>query len=295
MLFALSSLILTIPWTIAADGAALTSSEGKDNHTPAIANLSCFFHNTSQMNCTWDIDGQAEPDAQYTLSYSNERNHREIGCSSHSCHVQNFELFIFRNVKICLTQSSQNPAKRQCIVILPVTYYKSNPPVKVKVNDTEVEWEPPEGHHPSPDFYYQVEITDRSNNVKMTEGMKLTKWTIENCKKRYSVKVRAKVLNHITDSLWSDWSQAVNIEPKKDFTLLLVIVPIITFGALLLLMMFICTRYKLLENLCQPIPDPEKKFKGLFDNYHGNFEEWIRVKPFVTNLPEKYIAVTVED
>ncbi|GCB73999.1 hypothetical protein scyTo_0003083 [Scyliorhinus torazame] len=291
-------LILAILWTIAINGAALTSSDDTNNRTSSIANLSCLFYDNTKMNCTWDIDGKPQADARYILSYMmNGKNRSKInksGCSNAACHVQKFELFLFGKIKICV-QLSQSPAKPHCIIILPVTYYKASPPIQVKINESKVEWEPPGGIHPSEDFFYQIEITDRSDDVKKIKDVESTKWSIENWNKRYSVRVRAKINNHISDSVWSDWCQAVNIDPVfKDWTLPIVITLIIS-GVLVVLFIVICRRYVLLENLCQPIPDPKNRFKGLIDHHNGDFQEWINAKQFMTKVPEECIAVAVDD
>ncbi|XP_038674952.1 interleukin-5 receptor subunit alpha-like isoform X2 [Scyliorhinus canicula] len=292
-------LILAILWTIAVNGAAPTSSDDMNNRTSSIANLSCLFFDDTKMNCTWDIDGKAQADAQYILSYMVNGKHQskinKYGCSNTACHVQKFELFLFGKIKICV-QLSQSPAEPHCIVIVPITYYKVSPPIQVKINESKVEWKPPGGIHPFEDFFYQIEITDRSDGVKKIKDVESTKWSIENWNKRYSVRVRAKINNYLPDAIWSDWSQAVNIEPAvfKDWTLPIVITLIIS-GVLVVLFLFICRRYILLENLCQPIPDPKNRFKGLIDNHNGDFQEWINAKQFKTKVPEECIAVAVDD
>ncbi|XP_078401227.1 interleukin-13 receptor subunit alpha-1-like [Cetorhinus maximus] len=301
MLRAPSFLIMAILWTVAMNGASLTSSQDLCNHMSSITNLSCLFYNYSQMNCTWDLNEHAPADAQYALSYQFIGKNEELtcqmtGCCNTTCQFQKDKLNHFDIIEICVAESSQHLTKPCCISISPATYYKASAPIKVEVNETEVKWDPPRGVHPSEDFFYQVQITDNSNNVKKIEDVTLTKWIIENRKKRYSVKVRAKIDNHFSDSLWSDWSQAVNIEPQpKDYTLLTEIAVVIIVVALVVLLMFTCRRYKLLENLCQPVPDPERMFKGLYDHHNGDFQEWINAKPLVTKVPDECIAVTLED
>ncbi|XP_067888883.1 interleukin-5 receptor subunit alpha-like isoform X2 [Heterodontus francisci] len=257
------------------------------------------------MNCTWEIKEQAPLDAQYLLSYKIQNTNEEKHCTFYSksgwkntaCHVQKFEFDLFNDITICVAESSHHLRNLYCINITAVSHYKASPPIDITVKESEVEWKPPAGKHPVKDFFYQIHITDWSNNVEKIKSVDLTRWSIENRLKSYSVKVRARINNRFSSSVWSDWSQSVNIEPEqKDYTFLkFLIVTAVTFGTLVLLLMFICRRYKLLENLCQPIPDPKKKFKDLFDCHNGNFQEWINTNPSMTKVPEECIAVTVED
>ncbi|XP_067841838.1 interleukin-5 receptor subunit alpha-like [Heptranchias perlo] len=307
MLLAPSFLIMAIIWTITVNGTALTSSKEMSNQPcyPLHDNLSCIFYDNSCMNCTWEINEKAPPDAQYrlfyTLKYSkkikNCTNYHKNGRRNVTCHVQKFELNPFDKATICVAESSQKLTNPYCKDIVPVICYKSSPPINVKVTESEVEWEHPGGKHPSNFFFYQIRITDWSNNVKKIENVQLEKWNIGNRMKSYSVQVRARINNGLHGSLWSDWSQPVNIEPEqKDLFLLKISIAVaVTFVAMVLLLMFICRRFRLLENLCQPIPDPKQKFKDLFEYHNGDFQKWCNAHYPVAKVPEECIPVTVED
>ncbi|XP_048389103.1 interleukin-13 receptor subunit alpha-1-like isoform X2 [Stegostoma tigrinum] len=302
MLLVPSLLIIAILRTTALNETALTSLAHMSNGISSIHNLPCIFHDYRQMTCTWDISKQARADAQYRLSYgiSGEQIDEygtifcENGWRNVTCHVQDVGFVLFNEVQICITELGQNFTKPYCIEFTPVMYYKVSPPVNIVVKENEVIWDEPEGKHPSSEFYYQIQITDQSTHITKIENVTFKKWNIENRKKSYSVKVRARINNHLEFSIWSDWTEAVIVEAEpKDYQMLIMIVLVIAFIVLVLLVTFTCK--KSLDKLCQPIPDPKRKFKGLFDNNNGNFQEWIDAKHLVTKIPEECITVAVED
>ncbi|XP_043548731.1 interleukin-21 receptor-like isoform X1 [Chiloscyllium plagiosum] len=302
MLFVPTLLITAILWTTALNGAALTSFAHMSNHISSIHNLSCMFYNDRKMTCTWGISAQAPADAQYRLSYGilYEQNtesrtiSRKNGWRNVTCHVQDVGFVLFNEMQICVTELGQNFSKPHCIDLTPVIYYKVSPPINITVKENAVIWDQPEGTHPSFDFYYQIQVTEQSTNVMKIENVTSKSWNIENRKQSYSVKVRARINNHLDFSIWSDWTEAIIVEAEpNDFQVLIMIAVVIAFIVLMLLVIFTCR--KSLDKLWQPIPDPEMKFKGLFDHNHGNFQEWINAKSLVAKIPEECITVTVED
>ncbi|XP_060682261.1 interleukin-21 receptor-like isoform X2 [Hemiscyllium ocellatum] len=261
-----------------------------------------MFYYYQQMTCTWGIRAQAPADAQYCLSYgiSDVQNtqsrtiSRKNGWRNVTCHVQDVGFNLFNVMQICVTELGQNFSKLHCIDLTPVNYYKVSPPINIRVKENEVIWDEPEGNHPSHGFYYQIQVTKRSTNVMKIENVTSNSWNIENRKQSYSVKVRARINNHLDFSIWSDWTEAVIAEAEpNNFQMLIMIAVVFAFIILMSLVIFTCR--KSLDKLWQPIPDPEMKFKGLFDYHHGNFQEWINAKSLGAKIPEECITVTVED
>ncbi|XP_051881489.1 interleukin-13 receptor subunit alpha-1-like isoform X2 [Pristis pectinata] len=277
----------------------------RGNQSSSIRNVTCLFYNENHVNCTWDIDETASPDTQYCLSYGLNEPKISTPCGKIepgkvACFIHNFKEHFYDSIIFCVMDSCQQPKTIHCTPIVPVECYKTSPPVNVTVSGSEVVWKPPIGEHHSRIFEYQIQVTDLHTKVAKVEDLDQEKWDIKDLSKSYAVQVRAKI-NHFLevkqeDFIWSDWTRSVFTEPEQTNHMILkifIVTAIITI-LMVLLLMFICRRYKLLEHLSQPIPDPKQKFNGLFENYNGEFQ-WINANHPETKDPKECDAVIVED
>ncbi|XP_069748079.1 interleukin-5 receptor subunit alpha-like isoform X2 [Narcine bancroftii] len=278
------------------------------NQTAKIHNLSCLFYNNNHVNCTWENDETAPSDTQYTLLYRIKEE--EISYSTHcdkiqpgkiNCMVRNFMLNLYDDVRVCAVESHQHKLNNsKCIDIFPLEYYKCGRPVNIRVNETEVTWNPPTGKNPSKRFDYQIQIIDLDTNKIRNETLQKTKWEIKDLSKSYLVQVRARISHSFleaSEAFWSDWTHPIKIErEQKTYTSFkILIITSVTTIVIVLLSMFIYRRYKLREYLCQPIPDPKQKFTGLFENYNGEFQMWMNTHHPDTKEFKKCHTVIVEE
>ncbi|GCC31442.1 hypothetical protein chiPu_0009900 [Chiloscyllium punctatum] len=125
-----------------------------------------------------------------------------------------------------------------------------------------------------------------------------TKYSLQsiNLTERYSVKVRVKSKSTCGENkYWSEWSNEVFIERTLSLNMHWFVhmsVVLVTMVGLLLIFAF--GKYRVLEVAFKPIPDPQKKFKALFEEYNGDFQNWMNCQVPVTELDECHPAVIEE-
>ncbi|XP_067841834.1 interleukin-5 receptor subunit alpha-like [Heptranchias perlo] len=274
----------------------------------SIDNLSCIFYDT-YMNCTWDINKKAPQNAQYFLSYrlanednlNNCTNYHKDGRRNVACYGHKYERNLVNEVNICVSESSNKSTLPYCRNMNPGLFYKLYTPINVtiNINTDEVKWTLPGKNSNSDCYTYQINITNWSDHVQKVENVSSTKYVISrDQEKRYSVQVRGTVNdNCFQSSLWSDWTKPLHIgSDSKDFPLLTIAAVVaVIFVGIVLLLVYICVRCKLLSKVCQPIPDPKEKFKGLFEDFDGDFQKWVNKNPPLMTKTEECIPVIVKE
>ncbi|XP_048453707.1 interleukin-5 receptor subunit alpha-like isoform X1 [Rhincodon typus] len=275
----------------------------------SIDNLTCVFYGNTYMNCTWNIAESASPDAEYFLSYRNVNADDVKNCTHYqsdgqrnvACYGHKYEEDLLNEVNICVSELSNRTKLPYCRNIYPASYQKLYPPINIVINKStdEVKWELLEMDVPDFCYTYQINITNWSDQVHEVLEVKSAKYVISRDHgKRYSVKVRAIVNeNCYQSSLWSEWSKPLNIEPEiKNLPLSTIIaVVMVNFSLMVLVPIFICTKFNLWSKACQPIPDPKEKFKGLFEECDGDFQKWINKNSLLVTKPEECMPVTVKE
>ncbi|XP_078259052.1 interleukin-5 receptor subunit alpha-like [Rhinoraja longicauda] len=254
----------------------------------SVDNLTCIFYGDAFMNCSWDVTENASKDAQFLLSYR-ERNPSEVyNCTDYldggrNVGCVNHKYYFNKSIEIIICISDVNKKDRlpYCRIVKPSLFYKLNSPISVTINSStdEVKWTLPKFDFGIICYKFQLNITNWDDRNTKLENVTRTYHSISrDHTKRYSVNVRA-VMNDICleSSIWSDWSKPLIIDPDgKDMSFpTIVAVLAVILVALVLLLVFICTKCELLSKLCQPIPDAEEKFKGLFEDCNGDFQKWI--------------------
>ncbi|XP_067889312.1 interleukin-5 receptor subunit alpha-like [Heterodontus francisci] len=275
----------------------------------SVDNLSCIFYGNTYMNCSWDINEKIPQDAQYFLSYRQEYEDYINNCTNYqldeqrnvACSGHKYEMNLLSNINICVSELSNKTKLPYCRNIIPGHFYILYAPVNVTINKItdEVKWKLPEMDYKPICYTYQINITDWSDHFQKVADVNSTKYVISrDQKKRYSVQVRATVnYNCLQSFYWSDWSKPLHIEPDSmDFSLsTIVAVVTVIFIAIVLVLVFLCTKFKLLSKVSQPIPDPKEKFKGLFEDCDGDFQKWINKNPLLMTRTEECIPVTVNE
>ncbi|XP_078078604.1 interleukin-13 receptor subunit alpha-2-like [Mustelus asterias] len=266
-----------------------------------VSNFLCIVYNHSSMNCTWRAGSKAPTDTQYVMHYSQGSIKRcvpHLTDANEGCHADHIE----KNcILICVNGSSDSTAIRPYYTELdPQLYEIYNPPVNLEVSpNLTVKWDMPPGYNIGIDcFAFELEVTDLDEgSTKLLSIRGETEYVLVNLNptKRHSVKVRMKLQYCKETRFWSEWSNEDFIERSnlsREY-LVLLILPIVTM-MIVLLLLFTFTRYKVLEIVFKPIPDPQKKFKALFDEYNGNFQNWINYQIPNSKVDECY-PVTIEE
>ncbi|XP_041054551.1 interleukin-5 receptor subunit alpha-like [Carcharodon carcharias] len=279
-----------------------------DDPETLISNFSCIVYNHSSMNCTWRKGRKAPTDTQYTMYYRQEETTRK--CTHYftdvhgrqGCHVDQGRVYVEENILICINGSSDSSTIPSYYTEFdPWDYEMYNPPVNLTVlPNLTVKWDKPSGYDVNPEcFQFQLKVTDMDEGrTEFSTTTDESKYVLVNINptKRYSVKVRMKLKHCQGNKIWSDWSNEGFIGPIHLFNVhqMLLIVAMFTMAAGLLLL-FAFRRCKVLETVFKPIPDPQKKFKTLFEEYNGDFQNWINYQIPISKADECHPVVIEEN
>ncbi|XP_078259089.1 interleukin-5 receptor subunit alpha-like [Rhinoraja longicauda] len=266
----------------------------------SVDNLTCIFYGEAFMNCSWDVTENASKDAQFLLS-DRERNPsevynctdyltdggRNVGCVNHKYYTEEVNEII-----ICISEVKKKDRLPYCRIVKPALFYKPDSPISVTINSSTdvIKWTLPKFYFSIYCYKFQLNITNWDDRNTKLENVTETHHSISrDHTKRYSVNVRAVVNDKCGEScIWSDWSKPLIIDPDgKDMSLLTIVAVIaVILVVLVLLLVFICIKCELLSKLCQPIPDAEEKFKGLFEDCNGDFQKWINKSLQLTKVED---------
>ncbi|XP_072333393.1 interleukin-5 receptor subunit alpha-like isoform X2 [Scyliorhinus torazame] len=260
------------------------------------SNFSCIIYNHSSMNCTWRKGSKAPTDTEYVMYYRQDKITRRCihyfmdANGAQGCHVDHIGN---ENILICVNGSSNSTIVQPYYTQFdPFECEIYNPPVNLEVSQNlTVKWDMPAGYNNDPYcFAFELKVTDLDgDSTKLLRIDHVTEYVLVNINptKRHSVKVRMKLAHCDETKFWSDWSNEDFIENLHSFNaywMLLMLAIITAMTGLLLLFAF--RRCKVLETVCEPIPDPQKKFKALFEEYNGDFQNWINCQIPISKADE---------
>ncbi|XP_048453843.1 granulocyte-macrophage colony-stimulating factor receptor subunit alpha-like [Rhincodon typus] len=270
------------------------------------SNFSCVLYNHSAMNCTWYCGRKAPNDTQYKMYY--RQNDATLQCTHYmdvggrqECHIDQGTVDVEENILICVNGSSNSRMIQQYYTEFdPQVYEVYNPPVNLEVlPNLTVKWDMPPGYAINIDcFAFELNVTDQDEGrTEFFTCRYETKYVLVNIKPttRYSVKVRMKLKHCKETKFWSHWSNEVFIEPVQVpnvyWMLITLAILVVVLG---LILMFVFKRYRLLEIVLKPIPSPQKKFNALFEEYNGDFQNWINCQIPVSKVDECQTVVIEE-
>ncbi|XP_059502776.1 interleukin-13 receptor subunit alpha-2-like [Stegostoma tigrinum] len=267
------------------------------------SDVSCIIYNYSFMNCTWRRGSKAPHDTRYIMYYRQDGNTAQ--CTHYfvdehgrqGCHVAEIKVDV-EKILLCINGSSNS-------TLIQAYYTEFNPQEHEIYNQPEnlrvlpnltVMWDVPPDNECTE---YQLNVTnlDQGSTELLSAGEE-TKYVLGsiNPTKRYSLKVRRKAKHTCNENMfWSEWSNEVFIEPTRSFNMhwiLRMLAIVIAMVAILLIFAF--RRYRVLEIAFKPIPDPQKKFKALFEEYNGDFQNWINCRIPVSTVDECHPVVIEE-
>ncbi|XP_062910640.1 interleukin-13 receptor subunit alpha-2-like isoform X1 [Mobula hypostoma] len=277
------------------------------NRETLASNFSCVLYNHSFMNCTWHPGNKLPIGSQYRMYYKYLGNAME--CAHYftdlqgrqGCHIGKMVIEqddLEEPLLICVNGSNNSTSISPYYVqINPQEFEKYNPPHNVKIfPNLTVTWDKPAGYNINDDcFGYQLQLTELDgNNIKVLHVKGETKRILNtNLAKRYSVKVRTKMEVCLETKYWSEWSVEAFIEPKELLNgRVVAIVLLMTAVMTILLMSLIFRRYK--DFIFRQVPDPQKNFKELFEEYNGDFQKWLGYQ-IPTSKYEECSTVVIEE
>ncbi|GCB74000.1 hypothetical protein scyTo_0003084 [Scyliorhinus torazame] len=233
------------------------------------SNFSCIIYNHSSMNCTWRKGSKAPTDTEYVMYYRQDKITRRCihyfmdANGAQGCHVDHIGN---ENILICVNGSSNSTIVQPYYTQFePFECEIYNPPVNLEVSQNlTVKWDMPAGYNNDPYcFAFELKVTDLDgDSTKLLRIDHVTEYVLVNINptKRHSVKPYEAFFLSLYNDL-SGFNQFVVTDRSVSMC-------------------------KVLETVCEPIPDPQKKFKALFEEYNGDFQNWINCQIPISKADE---------
>ncbi|XP_057674015.1 erythropoietin receptor [Corythoichthys intestinalis] len=255
-------------------------------------NPKCFMDSKKEFTCFWEEDEDGSVD-QYTFLYAyRDKNNSECPLTNYTtqegkrlyiCHLDYATMFDQMHIKI--HQEGRLIHNRSLLV---EDLFLLDPPTNVTLSTTgqhdelNVSWLPPPPKHMDDSFMYEVSYAMAGSHVPQVEVVRASSRTILKDLQpstKHEVRVRVKLDDVSYDGYWSVWSDPVFLEtPPEEFNpLILCLILIMAFILMALSFTLLVSNRRFLRKKIWPtIPTPDGKFKGLFTDYGGDFQEWLK-------------------
>ncbi|KAJ1118001.1 hypothetical protein NDU88_006196 [Pleurodeles waltl] len=251
-------------------------------------NVSCVAYRTSSMNCTWTPGIKAPDDTQYTLSlrqkeklekchhYKKDSLGREV-----ACRIDDLKINLLEETRILI----EGQSNKMNIRVFDQRFQPSrteilNPPSNITVHLNEqnlmVLWEKPRTSYDAPDhcFKYQISILEKIYNPAFNEQSFTLPIHSFKAGEHHTMKMRARGLNCGFNSEWGEWSGPIEFDiPGPDKRHLLTILEVtIAPVVMLLLLLYVCKRYKLKQKIWPPVPQPKNNLNDFQKELNNDME-----------------------
>ncbi|GCB76803.1 hypothetical protein scyTo_0015555 [Scyliorhinus torazame] len=220
-----------------------------------VSNFSCIIYNHSSMNCTWRKGSKAPTDTEYVMYYRQSETTRRC-----------IHYFTKNGRSGCQVDQGIYDAEENILICV----NGSNNTGTIRSYYAELD----------PQEY---EIYNPPVNLKVLPNLTV-KWDMP---PGYVTNINCFAFElEVTDL------DEENVHLFNAYWMLLMLAIITAMTGLLLLFAF--RRCKVLETVFEPIPDPQKKFKALFEEYNGDFQNWINYQIPISKADECHPVVVEE-
>ncbi|XP_078268010.1 cytokine receptor common subunit gamma-like isoform X2 [Rhinoraja longicauda] len=256
--------------------------------------VDCIFYNEEFMECTWSQSGEM---TNYTLyhwykpepvqeckSYIQQRDYN-VGCNFSAGMTHQFkDFYVFRNGSNGSGDISRGPQMFQL-----QNQVQPFAPGNLVVNATKnrellLSWESPMPIVTCLEF----EVRYRNNKDKEWQKASVLQQTNFNLpsvdpEKLYTFQVKSKVNKYCgTTKLWSEWSLPVywgrnDTQTEDSKEVIRTYITVISLAGIIALMFCLIRSERLKVIIIPKIPNPGRNFDPLFNNYNGNFQDWLGV------------------
>ncbi|XP_063811765.1 interleukin-5 receptor subunit alpha-like isoform X2 [Pseudophryne corroboree] len=273
-------------------GIKLTPEGGKNT---AAENISCVVYNVPIMNCSWSVGKEAPEDTQYSMdirqtkvdlkcqNYRKDSIGRQVGCLLKCEGIIDLKHDVYIQV---VGSSNQTSVRFTDKIIKPIDYVILDPPRNIQLsynsNELEVNWEKPNTYSNHNCFLYNIYIKEKGGLDPIIEHGTVYKTSRFYSNEKVTLTMRVKwhkVCSKQTE--WSRWSepQIIGSDPtRSEFTQnhLLIVLGIGT-AVVLILMVFLCHRFRIWTKLFPQVPKPAIKIFEKVD------QKEIKVQKFPTH------------
>ncbi|XP_077199468.1 granulocyte-macrophage colony-stimulating factor receptor subunit alpha-like isoform X2 [Paroedura picta] len=275
----------------------------------SVENFSCVLYNVSSLNCTWNAGRNAPEDVQYFLylkyrEVSSGIDGKKRECPHYisnvlgrhiACHVPKITFESTEDIYyIYVNGSSQKSQIRYYDALLKLCHHERiGPPQTITQNCSKlsskciVQWTPPITNEKCCCLCY--EIKDETENTTESIHDNYKSFDVD---QRHVVMIRS-FKRSFDFTVYSEWSEPIILDflsqPNLFPTINLVLIAVGTI-LMILILAFLCKRYRIWHKLTLPVPQP----KDLFQQYSKNMEKEL-VDPIPTvHEPDEKITVIEE-
>ncbi|GCC31441.1 hypothetical protein chiPu_0009899 [Chiloscyllium punctatum] len=218
-------------------------------------NFSCVLYNHSTMNCTWNSGRQAANDTQYKMYY--RQNDVTLQCT-HYMDVG--------GKKGCHIDPGTVDVEENILICV----NGSNSSRTIQQYYTEFD----------PQEY---EVYNPPVNLEVLPNLTV-KWDMPPA---YDINIHCFAFELNVTDLDQEPVQSFNV-----YWMLIILAVLVMVVGLIVMLAF--KSYSMLELVLKPIPCPQKKFKSLFDEYNGDFQNWMNCQVPVSKVDE-CLPVVIEE
>ncbi|XP_054616488.1 erythropoietin receptor [Dunckerocampus dactyliophorus] len=254
----------------------------------------CFAEGRKDFTCFWEEEEDSAGSVDqysFTYNYQNENSsrcpltvHRAHGGKRLLvCHLNRTQMFVQMDIQV--HRETKLIHNRSLLVEL---VFLLDPPANVTVSTTgqqgqlNVSWVPPTLKYMDDSLMYEVSYATAESHMTQVEVVQASSEVILRGLEpgsKYKVRVRVKLDGISYNGYWSVWSEPVFMQtPPAELNLLIVFLTLIMFFILLVLSftVLVSNRSFLIKKIWPTIPTPDAKFQGLFTDYGGDFQEWLK-------------------
>ncbi|XP_048388137.1 cytokine receptor common subunit gamma-like [Stegostoma tigrinum] len=273
------------------------------NEETNTSNLNCTYYDNGNLNCMWAQDNDTVYHSEYEVNYMLSETPLQMKQCNGYLQTQGFNgsclLFEDSNVftsnwfYVYIIDSNNYTIVKPHTFVL-VEEVKLSPPhnLSAKLIGKEtilLTWNLPTNQKRE---WLQYAMRYKSNmdpNWKVEEFQRQSfKLTSVDPTKYYTFHLRSR-LNHMyaQKCYWSEWGpmliwrQTIVADPPRFNSFIMILV----LAAVLGIVIVGCVLYKVKRvntHIIPGIPDPKHSFVELFEDYNGNFQEWIGVSKYLT-------------
>ncbi|XP_030065465.1 interleukin-13 receptor subunit alpha-1 isoform X2 [Microcaecilia unicolor] len=263
----------------------------KGDPDTSVTKFACVWYNMDYMNCTWQPGKHTPPDTKYVFYYRYEQLNSDRECPKYifenqtriGCHFSKDELCEESKIYLMVTDHSESLRSFYTDVDLYSVLKPSTPRItnlsNISDNEIYVSWT---------NLWLlnnaclcsQVEVKENALDVGTFSVSKdrslviLRKYFPD---VHYTVRVREKVDELCSASLWSDWSQEESLnetspvkkgeDSNSGSSLIYLLMILFIVGVATIIFLVHLKRLRFL--IFPPIPDPAKLFKGMLEEQNG--------------------------